>query len=92
MTPDPCFDRSPQQRRCWVPIALRAPAPVNQNVGSTANPPSDVSYVYQRTEKVLLTAHNCVCGFIRRTNANRGRHELFSSIGNSGYGARLERL
>jgi len=28
MTPNPAIDRSAQQRgRCWVPVALRAPAP-----------------------------------------------------------------
>ena len=27
MTPNRCIDRSAQQRCCWVPVALRAPAP-----------------------------------------------------------------
>jgi len=30
-----CIDRSAQQRRCWVPVALRAPAPVMRVVRRT---------------------------------------------------------
>ena len=30
--PNPAFDRSPQRRRHWIPVALRALAPGNANV------------------------------------------------------------